>query len=111
MKSIIHGIIVLLALATLDASGAEVSAGKTTFDRYCAECHAPGFGHPGTQQLGWIQGERRAVLEQRKDLAAAYVMLVVRNGLMEMPPFRPTEIDDKALRQLADYLAKPRKGR
>lgn len=94
-----------LALAA-PAMADEVGPGKRLFDRFCAECHAPGFGHPGTQELGWARGPAYAVLEQRTDLQPAYVMQVVRNGLVEMPPFRPTEIDDSSLQQLENYLAK-----
>jgi mono/diheme cytochrome c family protein len=98
----------LLALAsfTVTTAMADPTAGKLVFERRCAECHAPGFGHPGTQQLGWTRGEGRAVLERRSDLTAAYIDFVVRNGLMEMPAFRPTEITDAELQQLADYLAR-----
>lgn len=91
------------------ADGAAPSPGKQLFDRHCAECHAPGFGHPGTQQLGWIRGPRRAILEERTDLVAPYVIAIVRNGLMEMPPFRPTEISDLELKQLADYVTRSSK--
>lgn len=100
-----------LALTSITAQAADVAPGKRTFDRYCAECHAPGFGHPGTQQLGWTRGEKKAVLEQRKDLVPAYVAAIVRNGLMEMPGFRPTEISDAELKQLADYVASAGKQR
>ena len=86
------------------ARGEEVP-GKQVFDRYCAECHAPGHGHPGTQRLGWNRGERYAILEQRKDLSADYVRAIVRRGLFEMPPFRPSEISDQDLAQLSTYLA------
>jgi hypothetical protein len=41
----------------------------------------------------------------RKDLLPAYVMKVVRNGLVEMPAYRPSEIDDASLDALAQYLA------
>ena len=88
------------------ATAAAAPPGKAVFDRWCAECHAPGHGHPGTQQLGWTRGEKLAVLEQRKDLVPDYVNLVVRRGLVEMPPYRPTEISDAELAQLADYLSR-----
>jgi mono/diheme cytochrome c family protein len=94
----------LLALLTFQAHAADAPAGKRLFDRHCAECHAPGSGRPGTQQLGWSRGKDRAVLEQRRDLAADYISFVVRNGLLEMPPFRPTEMSDAELRELARYL-------
>lgn len=99
-------------LFTAVAHAAEPSPpapGKALFDKYCAECHAPGFGHPGTQRLGWNRGERLALLEQRKDLSADYVRVIVRRGLFEMPPFRPSEISDKELGELSAYLARARK--
>jgi hypothetical protein len=49
-------------------------------------------------QLGWTRGEARALLEKRTDLQAAYIAVVVRNGLLEMPPCRPTQISDAELR-------------
>lgn len=91
-----------------DAASADLTAGKRVFELNCAECHAPGFGHPGTQQLGWTRGDSRAVLEQRADLKAEYVTTVVRNGLLEMPAFRPSQISDRELGQLARYLSRPR---
>jgi mono/diheme cytochrome c family protein len=39
-------------------------------------------------------------------LSADYVRLVVRRGLEEMPPFRPSEISDSELAELGAYLAK-----
>lgn len=113
MKPLVRYSLALLALSGVTANAADgvVAPGKKTFDRYCAECHAPGFGHPGTQQLGWTRGEKKANLEQRTDLQAAYIVAIVRNGLQEMPAFRPTEIDDAGLQQLAAWLARPRKDR
>ena len=49
--------------------------------------------------------EGSALLEQRKDLTADYVRVIVRRGLFEMPPFRPSEISDQDLSQLSLYLA------
>jgi (+)-pinoresinol hydroxylase len=97
---------VVLFCASFAAATADVSPGKQIFDRHCAACHAAGVGMPGTQQLGWTRGKEFALLEERKDLQADYVRFVVRHGLLEMPPFRPTEIDDVQLDQLANYLAK-----
>jgi mono/diheme cytochrome c family protein len=98
-----------VATAFADSAGAaEPPTGKQLFERHCAPCHAPGFGHPGTMQLERVRGKALAVLEERKDLLPAYIAAVVRNGLVEMPPYRPTEIDDAALNALVNYLA-PRK--
>jgi (+)-pinoresinol hydroxylase len=90
---------------TVDTQAAE-APGKQLFDRHCAECHAPGDGHPGTQRLRWSRGEAYAVLERRRDLTADFITVIVRNGLYEMPPFRPTEISQQELTQLSAYLAR-----
>ena len=100
-----------LLLAALNAQAADQVAGKQIFDRVCAECHAPGSGHPGTQQLGWTRGATRAVLEQRLDLSPEYVAVVVRNGLVEMPAIRPTELSDAELRQVSSYLFRTERDR
>ncbi len=84
------------------------ATGKQVFDKFCAECHAAGPGHPGTQRLGWNKGEASSLLEKRKDLSADYVRAIVRRGLFEMPPFRPTEVTDTELMALAEYLAQGR---
>jgi len=94
----------VVSLSAIVAQAAE-TPGKQLFDRHCAECHAPGHGHPGTQRLGWNRGEASAVLEQRKDLSADYIKAIVRRGLYEMPPFRPSEISERELSQLSAYLA------
>jgi mono/diheme cytochrome c family protein len=104
-----------MAEATGDAAGATPAAasaaalpGKTLFDRHCSFCHAAGPGHAGTMRLAEARGADKAVLEERRDLDPVYVRLVVRQGLIEMPPWRKTEIDDAALQQIAAYLTRPR---
>jgi mono/diheme cytochrome c family protein len=108
MKRAVLMSVALLSFASIAAraADADVEAGKQLFARKCAECHAPGFGHPGTQQLGWTRGDKGAVLEARTDLVPAYIAAIVRNGLFEMPAFRPTEITDEQLKQLGAYLSK-----
>ena len=64
------------------APSASNAPGKKVFERFCAECHAPGHGHPGTQRLGWSKGEASAILENRKDLTADYVKAIVRSGAL-----------------------------
>ena len=107
MKTVIA---VTLALAATAACAQDALPGKQVFDRYCAECHAPGFGHPGTMQLERTRGRAQSLLEARKDLIPVYVSTVVRNGLAEMPPYRPSEIDDAALSALVQYLAPGKPG-
>lgn len=79
--------------------------GKAIFELRCAICHAAGSGHPGTIRLAQTRGTEFSVLTERSDLALDYVKQVVRQGLLEMPGFRPTEIGDAELDALAAYLA------
>jgi mono/diheme cytochrome c family protein len=51
------------------------------------------------------------VLEERTDLDPDYIRHVVRHGLVEMPPWRPTELDDSSLAQLVQYLTRLHAGR
>jgi mono/diheme cytochrome c family protein len=93
-----------LALAQ---TGPNVERGKAVFSYWCAPCHAPGPGHPGTQSLQIKYGESLpAVLEQREDLTPEVVKTFVRQGVMSMAPFRKTEINDQELDALAAYLAR-----
>ncbi len=79
-------------------------SGQDVFAAHCSHCHAPGDDHPGTMQLGATRGADFAVLEERDNLTADYVKLIVRNGLNGMPPFKPTTITGEELDALAAYL-------
>lgn len=82
------------------------SPGRSAFDRWCAECHAAGVGHPGTQQLERIRGSKLALLEARTDLEPAYIRYVVRHGQNAMPAYRPSEITDADLEAIAQHLGR-----
>jgi (+)-pinoresinol hydroxylase len=95
------------AAPTVDpAAAADVAAGKALFNRWCAECHAPGHGHPGTQQLERLKGAKLAELESRNDLNASLIRYVVRHGQNAMPAYRPSEITDAGLEQIARYIGR-----
>ncbi len=93
--------------------------GKTVFEKWCTPCHgaeAPKTGMfatgalPGTLALGLkYQGKVPAVLEQRTDLAPAFIKTVVRHGLYGMPITRKTEISDAELDDVVAYLTRNRK--
>jgi mono/diheme cytochrome c family protein len=94
-----------LLTITVPAIGEVVNqSGKAVFERHCSHCHAPGIDHPGTLMLSVTRGEVNAVLEQRKDLTAEYVKLVVRQGLKTMPAFKPTTLTHEELKAVVDYL-------
>jgi hypothetical protein len=59
-------------------------------------------------RLTEVRGADKAVLAERADLDPAYIRLVVRQGLVEMPPWRKTELDDAALQQIVVYLTRAR---
>jgi (+)-pinoresinol hydroxylase len=89
------------------ADDARVAEGKVVFDKWCAPCHAPGPGHPGTVALDALyKGKRPGALEQRTDLTPPVVKQFVRRGVSFMPFFRKTEVSDAELDALGAYLSK-----
>ena len=74
---------------------------------YCQGCHQPGPEAPGTRVLAAKQGWDKAPLKGRTDLDPTYVKHVVRHGLLEMAPLRPTDINDEELDRLIEYLRTP----
>lgn len=64
--------------------------GAEVYAKVCGYCHDAQVGPQ-------IRG---------RDLPAAYIRTVVRNGNRAMPAFRPSEIDDESLAQLAEYISK-----
>src|SRR5580700_1889051 len=80
---------------------------KAVYEHWCAPCHAPGPGHPGTQSLEFkYRGKLAAVLLERTDLAPQTVAQFVRQGVLLMAPFRKTEITDAQLTALSAYVAR-----
>lgn len=82
------------------------STGKQIYQKWCGDCHSTPTG-PGSMALQRkFQGSLPAILEQRSDLQAEYIRLMVRRGVSYMPSFRRTEISDEELALLAAYLVK-----
>lgn len=100
----------VLALGTHAASAQDapnIERGKAVYEHWCAPCHAPGPGHPGTQSLQLkYDGNLPAVLLERTDLGSDAIKTFVRQGILSMAPFRKTEITDAELDDLAAYLTK-----
>jgi len=81
--------------------------GRAVYEHWCAPCHAPGPGHPGTQSLELkYNGSLPAVLLERTDLTPEAVKVFVRQGVLSMAPFRKTEITDAELDALAAYVTR-----
>lgn len=79
--------------------------GHEVFLKWCSACHMDSPFAPATIRLRYSKGEEFALLEKRNDLPAYYIRALVRKGLNGMPLFRKTEINDKELEALVDYLA------
>lgn len=90
------------------APNAEKPDGAENYALKCAGCHDPGPGHPATMLLEQMERPVPALIG-RKDLELDYLKTVVRHGLVEMPPFRPTELSDDDIAAIHAYIkdAKP----
>ena len=84
---------------------ADIHDGKTLYELHCIACHDQGPGHPGTMRLQERVGEEQAALLDRDNLPPEYIKLVVREGFKLMPPFRPSELSDRQLDELAAYIS------
>jgi mono/diheme cytochrome c family protein len=103
------------AVQSPEARAAREARGKERYEYWCATCHAgdPREGGrylPGTASLiAKYKGTRPGSLEERTDLTAPYVKLVIRRGSQGMPFFRKTEIPDAEMEDIAAYLARTTK--
>lgn len=102
----------LLSAACAWAQDADaIERGKAKFEYLCAPCHGDGPGDdgramlPGTDALRIkYRGELPALLTERSDLTYEAIRAFVRQGVFSMPPFRPTEITDEEIRDIAAYI-------
>lgn len=96
-----------LACALVAASPPPVPPrGAQVFAKWCAPCHGPGPGHPGTAALeAKYGGTVPPELERRQDLTPEIIALYVRHGVSLMAPFRKTEIGDADLAELGHWLS------
>jgi mono/diheme cytochrome c family protein len=94
----------VVSAPVVQAPKSSARSGRVIYDLHCAGCHAAGLGYAATMKLKLARAEGMAVLVQRTDLTSAYISHIVRDGLLEMPPFRPTDINDEELENLAQYM-------
>jgi mono/diheme cytochrome c family protein len=91
------------AHAASDTAG-QIAAGKVLFDKRCGICHAaPSIGYV---VLARRNGEGRAALAERNDLAPEYIAWVARHGLGLMPPFTRVMLTNAELVQVSTYLTR-----
>ena len=96
-----------VATTALDAilyGAKSANEGERLFGRKCAFCHIG--PSTGKFMLGRRMAKDKAELPSRADLQAEYVKAVVRNGLVNMPPFSRVELTDRELALVADWLAR-----
>ncbi len=79
----------MACLSTAMPSSAASADGIRVYDKVCRYCHEAGVG---------------PVIKGRQ-LPAEYIKRVVRFGNRAMPAFRPTEIDEAALAEVARLIA------
>lgn len=80
------------------------AAPYTAYVQNCGMCHLA--GGMGTNMLAVRYGQERALLDARTDLPAAYIELIVRNGLNSMPPITRADVTEEELTQITAYLTR-----
>ena len=107
-RSLLAGLLIGLCASVASGQDTPVDKGKQVYDYWCATCHGPGRGKPGTIALAakYKGSDRPALLEDRTDLTAQGIRLFVRNGVSIMPMFRKTEISDADLDAMAAFLTR-----
>ena len=114
--------VAVLALAFAGAGLAQqpaVQRGNAKFQHSCAPCHGAGVGDDGHAMLPGTDALRikykgavpavPALLEERTDLTAPVLKVFLRHGSFSMPPFRPTELTDAEIADIAVYIAEKAK--
>jgi mono/diheme cytochrome c family protein len=95
----------LVLLPAIAAAPVPALDGKALYREKCAMCH--GKVGMGTGLLG--RRVQPALLEERTDLDADYVIQAARAGIGNMPPIPRGEASDAQLRAIAGYLAGAKK--
>jgi mono/diheme cytochrome c family protein len=105
IKSILATFGAMLAFGAAGVlAAAEPGNGKALFTARCGMCHQT--NGMGVGILARRVGDAsKGLLEQRADLSAAVVKVVVRSGIGNMPRIARGEVSDPELGQIASYLA------
>jgi mono/diheme cytochrome c family protein len=89
------------------SSRPSATGGEALYLQHCAMCHGP--NGMGTGLLA--RRVQPALLEQRRNLAAAFVIAAARNGIGNMPAIPRGEVGEADLKAIGDYLAAGSQGR
>jgi len=83
------------------SSRPNATGGEALYLEHCAMCHGP--NGMGTGLLG--RRVQPALLEQRRNLTAPFVIAAARSGIGNMPAIPRGEVSDADLKAIGDYLA------
>jgi mono/diheme cytochrome c family protein len=88
-----------------------IAEGHAVFEHTCAPCHGAGPGNDGLKARSAViaieikyKGEKPGLIEHRTDLPYPVLKAFVRFGAAAMAPFRPTEVTDQQIADIAAYL-------
>jgi hypothetical protein len=100
-------VVILTGLALPSIAEERPRPGEESWALFCEGCHRPDAEGPGAVMLQRRYGDERMAIKGNTTLAPEYIRQVVRNGLLEMAPLRPTDITNRELDLLIEFLATP----
>ncbi|HYM36574.1 MAG TPA: cytochrome c [Steroidobacteraceae bacterium] len=105
MKTIpVTSLLLCISAANAEELTTRQQEGKKLFEATCNFCHNPrGWA---ADRLRMRLDESRVVIAERTDLDRDYIRFVVRNGLVNMPAYTPTDLSDIQIQLVADYLTR-----
>jgi mono/diheme cytochrome c family protein len=89
------------------ARAAQTPDGKALFTNRCGMCHQT-IGMGVSILARRPNDASKGLLEDRKDLSAAFVRTAVRSGIANMPRMSRGEVSDPELALIANYLSQGR---
>lgn len=106
MKKTLGGAASGFMLVTAIAAGAMTNTARAAHPEIPGEGFAWKDGAEGYAKVcGYCHESNVGPVIRGRALPAAYTRSVVRNGSRAMPAFRTSEIDDKSLAKVAEYIS------
>mgnify|MGYP005825140499 CR=1 FL=1 len=106
MKAVKYALTMAIAMTmgAAHAADAPQAPGAAVYAEMCGMCHQT--NGMGVGILSRRADASKGLLEQRADLSAAVVKVVVRNGIGNMPRISRGEVSDAQLDAIASYLSR-----
>ncbi|MFV0482019.1 MAG: c-type cytochrome, partial [Campylobacteraceae bacterium] len=91
-------------VSTNAADSKSIENGEKQYKYWCATCHDA--GKPGANALGIVYSGTgiSEIIDKRDDLEYETVKFFIRNGKHSMPFFRKTELSDKDIEDISNYI-------